>query len=798
MEFSEKWLREWINPNVNISVLCDQITELGIEVEKVIKVSSVCSNLIVGEIIECLQRYSSMELFLVKVNIGRNKHIHVISRKIDFVQGMKVVIATKISKLFDYTFMSLIKSKGIKFNGIICFYEDIGITNLDTNIVKLPLNSVVGTDICKYLFLDDNIIKISSTPNRSDALSILGIARNVAAQNDLPLPSLKKYPVLENSCSNRLEISIDIPNICFRFLGRIISNVNTKNNTPFWMLEKLKRSSIEPSNIIKNIINYVLIELGQPLYIMNLNSILKRVVVRTSYKNENFINKDNRKVVIDDNIIVISDEEKILVLGGHINSYASDINLNVKNLFLGCGSYNNFNVLKQSLKYGCKNIFTERYERGIDFNIQYNAIEYATYLILKLCGGEASSITTEIKNNKIFNKKTIKLFRKKLYKIVGYVINDEIVIHNLTKLGFKITVYNKHWLIVPPSWRFDIDIEEDVISELLRILGYKNVSSIPISTCSNIVHNNEIYITLNRIKLFLVDQGYHEVITYGFVDPNFQKLFFPDIAPLYLSNPISKEMSSMRVSLWTGLLSSVIYNQNRQENRLRFFESGLCFLQDSQENLGIKQSLYLSGVLSGYKNKPHWDSLDKQVDFYDLKGDVESIMDLLGKLHLVTFKRFSISGLHPNQSVAIYFKNKKIGIMGTISPDLEKKLNLKGKTVIFELIWDDIASFHYMKIKKISEYPRSVRDISIIVDETIPVEDIIKTCQKCSSGRIVEVNLFDIFRGDKIGIGKKSLALRFTFESKKHTFTEKDISRILKTCITALELKFKAMLRKDL
>lgn len=794
MEFSETWLREWINPDVNIRLLCNQMTELGLEVEKTTKISSICTNLIVGEIIQCLVHYSITQLSLVKVSIGCGVCIQVISRCFNFVKGDKVVIATKNSRLFDNTFFNLVELQAIKNDGIICFHEDLGIINIDGGIVILPFDAVVGSNAYEYLSLDDHIIKISSTPNRSDVLSILGIARDLAAWNNLPLPHLQKY---FNSVKGveKLEILIDIPDVCFRFFGRIMTNIDVTVNTPFWMLERLKRSSIKSSNVISNIINYVLIELGQPLYVINLSGISEKIIIRKSYKNENFVSDNNQKILMDNDTLVVSDKEKILVLGGHVNSCISKIDFNSKSLFLGCGFYANQDISKKSFEYGCKNSFTNCYERGIDVAIQHEVLEYATYLILKLCGGEASVITSKISNTKIFNQIRIKLYRKKLYKIIGYVISDELIIYNLTKLGFKVIVNDQYLLIFPPSWRLDINIEEDVIGELLRIIGYKKIFSVPISMRSHVICDDQVYILLNRAKLFLVDQGYHEIITYGFVNPKLQQLLFPDIVPLNLSNPISRDMSSMRVSLWPGLLSSVIYNQNRQENRLRFFESGLCFLQNSEKNLGVEQILYFSGILSGYRNEFHWDVLDKKSDFYDLKGDVESILDVLGNLCLVTFKKFYIPGLHPSQSVAIYLKNKIIGVMGSISPNVEKKLGLKYRTVVFEFMWNKISSLNYTKMTIVSEYPRSIRDISIIVDEVVPVRDIILACKQSSFETIVEINLFDIFRGSQIGIGKKSLALRLIFENKKKTFTEQEVSKILNKCIEKLKLKFNAKLR---
>ncbi|XBC41371.1 MAG: phenylalanine--tRNA ligase subunit beta [Buchnera aphidicola (Nurudea yanoniella)] len=794
MEFSEKWLREWVNPNIDTSSLCNQITQLGLEVEKVTYIPNVCKNLIVGEITEILKHYFDIQLLLIKVKIGKNKYIKVISRHANFSKNIKVIIATHASTLFNYDFFKLVQSKNILHDGIICFCEDIGFISSNDDIIVLSSNSIIGNNACEYLSLDDNIIKISSTPNRSDALSILGIARDIAAWNDLPTPCFKKYPNIVR-IPDKLKISIDIPDICLRFFGRIIKNINTQRDTPFWIREKLVRSSLKSSNIIIDIVHYILIELGQPLYIIDLDCVLKKIIVRKSYKNEIFINSNNEKISIDSDVIVISDEEKVLVLGGHINSFISAVNLTSCNLFLGIGSYDSSNIFERSFKYGCKNIFTERYERGIDFGEQEKALEYATYLITQLCNGKSGKVEQTIKSSEIFCRKDIKLHKRKLNSVSGFFISDALVVFNLKKLGFKITSFDKYWKVISPSWRFDIIIEEEIIGELFRILGYQNIPSFPMETYCNVVRENEVYSSLNRAKLFLVDQGYHEIITYGFVDPYLQKLLFPDIVPLYISNPISKEISAMRVSLLIGLCSTVLYNQNRQENRFRLFESGLCFVKSSQEKLGVKQILCLSGILSGKKNELHWDMSKKKIDFFDLKGDVESIMDLFGQSEFLEFKKCNIPGLYSGQSVKIYLKNKMIGIIGVISLDLQKKLNLKNEIVIFEIIWDRIPFSYGSNIKYFSRYPRSFRDISIIVDETISVGDIIAECKRFFLKNILDIFLFDIFRSHEIGIGKKSLSFRFVLENEKQTFTEIEISQILKTCIVKLELKFNAVLR---
>lgn len=801
MEFSENWLSEWLGMAID-DKFYDQITESGIEIERTKKVSKIFEKIVVGEVIECEYISIPHKIIFLRIKISKDKVIFVISsNNISFSCGMKLAIATKDSKLFDNKSIDFLKFLDKTSEGMVCSFEDLGMLNIKNSIIEISSEISVGIDLCEFLsFENDNIIKVSSTPNRADGISILGIARDILALNNFNLPILKKYHI-NVTIPDKFRILINIPDICIYFCGRIIKNVNLNKQTPIWILERLRRSSINSKNVVLDIVNYVLIELGQPIFAFSINDVLNPLLIRQAKLGESFYDEDRKEFFLDERAIVISDYEKILVLGNHVQSYHSKISCKDKNIFLGYSVFNSSLLCTDknlSFDFGYRNQFTEYYERGVDPSIQLKTLNYITHLILKICGGDAGDITsTGLLENNFYRIKII-LFKNTLFKYLKGAISSSLVKKYLLQLGYMVESKKECWIVFPPSWKFDIKVEEDIIGELIRIFGYYHLPALELLTSHNNVidFNNTIsYECLNRVKLFLTGLGYNEVITYGFVDPNIQRLLFSEKKMLLLSNPISKNMSSMRLSLWNGLLSSVLYNQNRQEKIMRFFESGLCFEEKSDEYLGVRQSLCLSGVVSGYKNDKHWRYDNQVFEFYDLKEDLELIIQSLGRVEAITFKKEVCSGLCSEQSAAIYLKQQKIGAIGVLDPIVSKKLDLKYTTILFELNWNRIKNVPEHRIENISEYPVSSRDISIIVDESISASDILKISRNVSLNEIFEVKIFDIFRGEKIGLGKKSITLNFVFGNTEKTLSENLISNLLNECISVLKLNFNAILR---
>ncbi|WP_284443303.1 phenylalanine--tRNA ligase subunit beta [Buchnera aphidicola] len=794
MKFSEKWLREWIDPKVNSKILHEQISSSGIEVEHVKKFKSTFYGIVVGKIVQCILHSQSHNLKILKVDIGKKELLNIVCGASNCCNGMKVAVATVGSILPNNIIINKRVLKGELSEGMLCSFFELGLFFNDNKIIEFSKKTPVGINVNDYLSLNDNIIKVATTSNRPDGLSILGLSRNIAAINNSKISPLiyKSVPVI---IEKKIDIDIQAKKECINFVGRIVQNIDINVDIPFWMKKKLFFSDLLSENIITNIMNYVLIEIGQPLNVLNLDNINNSIIIRMAKDKENIFLEKNIEIRLNKNILVVSDKEKILSVPGNINSYVVNINKNTKNILLTSSLIN-----RKSISYIIKkmksNKVLEYYNYGIDPFLQNYAIEYATDLIIKICGGIPGPISSKKTNSIVYNNK-IRLNYEKLNKITGVSFDVIVVSKILHSLDYQLNFQEKFWDVIPPSWRFDILIEEDVISDILRIYGYNKICSTPLKEFLNCNKKNELTDSLfKKSAIILINQGYYEVINYGFIDPKIQNLIFPNKKNLLLSNPISQDMSCMRVSLWPGLLKNISYNKNRQQNSIRIFESGLCFSIDKTENLSVKQEVFLAAVISGNYIKENWYDKTRKMDFYDLKGDLESILESFCKLDHIEFRREIISGLHPEQSASIYFKNYFIGNIGAIHPRLEKELNVNSSTFLFEISFNNFPDIKPLKIQEISKFPTIRRDIAILISEDIAVYTVIKKCKNFFINQKVEINLFDIYFCKEFYNKKKSLGISFIFQNQERTLKDNEINLMMNDCIGVLNKKFQAILRK--
>ncbi|GAB7206745.1 hypothetical protein OS31_43770 [Dickeya oryzae] len=464
-------------------------------------------------------------------------------------------------------------------------------------------------------------------------------------------------------------------------------------------------------------------------------------------------------------------------------------------MLLECAYFNPLSITGRARRYGLHTDASHRYERGVDPALQYQAIERATRLLLDICGGDAGPVVDVTSEKDLPACATITLRRDKLDRLIGHVISDEKVSDILNRLGCQVTKTADGWQAVAPSWRFDMAIEEDLVEEVARIYGYNNIPNIPTQAPLKMTQHREASLTLKRVRTLLVDRGFQEAITYSFVDPKIQSLIHPGEEALILPSPISVEMSAMRLSLWSGLLGAVVYNQNRQQSRLRVFESGLRFVPDQSADLGVRQETMLAGVITGTRYEEHWDLARQTVDFYDLKGDLEAVLALTGKLSAIEFRAESHSALHPGQSAAIYLAGERIGYIGVVHPELERKLDLNGRTVVFEVLWDKLADRVVPEAADISRFPANRRDIAVVVAESVPAGDVLNECKKVGANQLVGVNLFDVYRGKGVAEGYKSLAISLVLQDTARTLAEEEIAATVAQCVAALKQRFQASLR---
>ncbi|WP_159564250.1 phenylalanine--tRNA ligase subunit beta [Budvicia diplopodorum] len=794
MKFSESWLREWVNPAISREALSEQVTMAGLEVDGVEPVAGDFTGVVIGRVVECGQHPNADKLRVTKVNVGGDRLLDIVCGAPNCRQGLTVACATVGAVLPGDFKIKAAKLRGEPSEGMLCSFSELGISEDHNGIIELPEDAPIGQDLREYLKLNDVTVEISVTPNRADCLGIIGVARDVAVINKLPLIEPDMTPVMA-TIPDTISIQVDASQACPRYLGRVVKGINVKASTPLWMSEKLRRCGIRSIDPVVDVTNYVLLELGHPMHAFDLARIDGGIVVRMAKEGEELVLLDGNKVKLNQDIVVIADHQKTLALGGIFGGEHSGVNEETKDVFLECAYFNPLAIVGRARRYGLHTDASHRYERGVDPALQERAIERATALLLEICGGQAGPVVDVTDKAQLPKPATIVLRRHKLDRLVGHVIPDEQVTDILTRLGCNVTYNGDSWTAVAPSWRFDMAIEEDLIEEIIRVYGYNSVPDVPLRADLVMTAHREATLSLRRVKTLLVDRGYQEAITYSFVDPKVQSLLHPDQEALILPSPISVEMSAMRLSLWTGLLSAVVYNQNRQQSRLRLFESGLRFVPDAASDLGVKQELMLAGVIAGNRCEEHWDLAREAIDFYDLKGDLEAVLELTGKLSEIEFKVEANPALHPGQSAAIYLDGKHIGYIGVVHPELERKLDLNGRTVVFELLWDKLSERQVPLAKEVSRFPANRRDIAIVVAESVPAANVLELCKKVGVNQTVGVNLFDVYRGKGVPDGYKSLAISLTLQNTTRTLEEEEIAATVAECVEALKQRFQASLR---
>ncbi|QJC36408.1 phenylalanine--tRNA ligase subunit beta [Enterobacteriaceae endosymbiont of Donacia simplex] len=817
IKFSESWLNEWLNYDKDIDYLSEKITMLGFEVEKIeyLKKNINFNNIYVGEIVECYLYKTDPKIYKLKILVNNGKILKIFSNINNLKNKTKIILATKNSSLYkkyintlEYSF--LLKSEGLLCsNKIFNLYEN---NFFKKNIIKLPNNSLNGEDANKYLYITDNILHINIPTNRPDCLSILGFTRDLSV---LKKNFSFKKPYINNlgKKSKIYKININfnknIDDILYQYNYCIIKNINLNKEIPFYIKNKLLQSGINiiSENPLLNIYNYIILELGYPIQFYDFNKIQGNIYIESNKQNKNnFLNFENQKInLINDNyLLLIKDNHKIISIPGIIQNKEVIVNLKTKDIFIEClfikKEYFDFLLNKNSYFNNKNNI----YYRFLDPYLQQEVIIRTVNLILKIFGGNRSKIHTININNINYIKKKIKLSFQHIYKILGFNILKKDIIDILNKLGFLIikkTVNN--CLIKIPSWRNDIKIEEDLIEEIIRVYGYNKIpNKIKIYLIKkNILNKKNVklkYTNINfkKIKNILINKGYHEVINYSFIDPKIQSILYPNIKHIKINNPLTTETSVMRNSLSYGLINNIIYNQNRQQKNLRFFEYGLCFLKNLNEKIGISQKLMLSGITNGNLYSNYWSEKKKLINFYDIKGDIEHIFNFFNKSNIIEFRpQYDIKILHPYISSSIYFNNIYIGYLGMLHPKLINFFNIKYDTFLFEIFFNKIIINNNFNFKKIINLPINKRDISFSIKKNIYFIEILSFLKKLKLKEIIKIDLIDIYQGNNIPRGYKNITLSLFIQNKDHTLKEQEINNILNKCILELKNKFQILLR---
>jgi phenylalanyl-tRNA synthetase beta chain len=794
MKFSESWLREWVNPAISRDDLSHQITMAGLEVDGVDAVAADFSGVFVGEVVECGQHPDADKLRVTKVNVGGDALLDIVCGAPNCRLGLKVAVATVGAVLPGDFKIKKAKLRGQPSEGMLCSYSELGIDIESDGIIELPLDAPIGTDIREYLDLNDAVIDVDLTSNRADCLGMAGLAREVGVLNRAEV-SEPSWEAVVPATEQGIDISLSAPEGCPRYLGRVVRNVNVKAESPEWMKEKLRRSGIRSIDPIVDITNYVLIEFGQPMHAFDLAKIDGKIEVRYGNGEEKLTLLDGSEITVPNDTLVIADNSKALALAGVFGGEYSGVGEETQDILLECAFFAPLAIMGKARKLGLHTDSSHRFERGVDPELQHKVMDRATRLVLDICGGEAGPVCEAKADEFLPKAKQIVLRRAKLDKTLGHVIPDSDVVEILSRLGFAVQAEAGQWQVTTATYRFDMAIEEDLIEEVARIYGYNNIPNKAPIAALRMSDHKEAAISLKKVRGLLVARGFQEAVTYSFVDPKLQQLVHPGEQAMILPNPISSEMSAMRLSMFTGLLNAVGYNQARQQGRVRLFETGLRFVPDANAESGVRQQAMLGAVIAGPQSDEHWSMESKTVDFFDLKGDLEAIIGLTVAGTEFSFRRATHSALHPGQCAEILRNDRVIGYIGAVHPTLEKPFGLNGKTIVFELELDALLTANLPAAQAVSRFPANRRDIAVVVDETVAAADVIKVIRKVGENQLVGVNLFDVYQGKGVEPGKKSLAIALTLQDNTRTLEEKEIAEAVETVVSALKSEFNASLR---
>ncbi len=791
MQVSEAWLRELVNPAITTDALVSQLTMAGLEVDAVQPVAAVFSGVVVGEVLSTVQHPNADKLKVCQVNVGQTEPLQIVCGAGNVRPGLKIPAALIGAVLPGDFKIKESKLRGELSFGMLCSEKELGLAVNSEGLMELPDQAPVGVDIRDYLLLNDQIIELGLTPNRADCLSVEGVAREVAVLNQLPFhPAEFPSAIVEHQ--ETLAIQVVDGEACPVYLGRLIKAINTAAVTPLWMQERLRRCGIRSLGPVVDVTNYVLLELGQPLHAFDAAKLAAPIVIRRSHQGESLLLLNDQTISLDGEALVIADQQQALALAGVMGGKPSAVSAETRDIFLECAFFSPLSIAGKARKFGLHTDSSHRFERGVDFTLQYRAIERATQLIVSIAGGSVGPIAEAGDAANLPERLPVELSRRRIEKMLGIKPSDDEIAAMFQGLGMQVVVSAEGWRITPPGFRFDISIEEDLLEEIGRIVGYNNLPSSSLLMRSELAKAPEAEMPLDRLQDCLVDRGYQEAITYSFVDEVMQRTIAPADEFIRIQNPISSELAIMRTTLWCGLLHVALYNINRQQTRVRLFESGLRFYRENGE---IHQRKMLSGLALGAVNPEQWAAKSVTIDFFDIKADVEALFALTGGS--VLFQPAEHSALHPGQTAQICKPDGQvIGLLGMLHPSLEKQLGFDSPVFLFELDQDAVLARVTPKFSPLSKFPSVRRDMALIVADTVSAQAIIDTIQAVNETVIRDVQIFDVYRGQGVAEGCKSIALSLVLQDFSQTLTETAIDGIFHRVLDVLATKLHAKLRE--
>jgi phenylalanyl-tRNA synthetase beta chain len=790
VNISEQWLREWVSPELSTEELAHQITMAGLEVDAIDPVAGAFSRVVVAEIISADQHPDADKLRVCQVNTG-SETVQVVCGAPNARAGLKAPLATVGAVLPGDFEIKRAKLRGVESQGMLCAEQELGLSDASEGLMELAADAPVGTDLRDYLKLDDKVIEIGLTPNRADCLGITGIAREVGLLNDLPVSEPAITPVVP-AIDDSFPVELVAPERCPHFVGRVIRGIDVSRPSPLWLQEKLRRVGLRSIDAVVDVTNYVMMELGQPMHAFDFNKLRGGIRVRTAEQGESLELLDGQTVELNSDTLVIADHEKAVAMAGIMGGQGTAVSDTTKDLFLEVAFFTPELMAGKARSYGMHTDASHRFERGVDFKLQVTAMERATGLLLDIVGGEAGPIVEEVAEEHLPARPDVYLRAARIEKLLGFSLENTEVERILSGLGLGVTATAEGWTCSVPSWRFDIAIEADLLEELARVYGYNRLPVTRIRAELVMPARDETRLSVRALRGHLAARDYREAITYSFVDPKLQQVFDPDLQPVALSNPISADMAVMRTSLLPGLLGAVLRNTNRQQPRVRLFETGLRFVPGEE---GLRQVPTLAVVTTGARFEESWAAGSDSADFFDLKGDLEGLMALTRSPGDFGFEPASRPGLHPGQTATITRKGQPVGYLGALHPSVSSDLGLSAPLYACEIDLSAVLDGALPEFAEISKFPEVRRDLAVIVDKTVPAAELMENVRDVAGTYLTDLRLFDVYEGKGIDPKRKSLALGLTFRDQSRTLGDEDVNLAVGQVIDLLEKNYKAELR---
>ena len=790
MKISESWLKEWAPHNLESADLCHQITMAGLEVDAIDPVSGEFSGVVVGEILTAEQHPDADKLRVCTVDAGQAEILQIVCGAPNARVGLKAPVALVGAHLPGDFKIKKSKLRGVESQGMLCAEAELGLSDASDGLMELPTDAPVGADFRDYLDLEDNTIEIGLTPNRADCLSIRGIAREVAVLTGGNLNESAVSPV-PITASSTIEVAIEAKNACPVYAARVIDDVDNTVETPLWMQERLRRCGVRPKDPLVDVTNYVMLELGQPMHAFDADKLTAPIVVRMAREGEQFELLDGKEITVNEETLLITDQVGPIAFAGVMGGARSAISSSTKRVVLESAFFAPLAMAGQARKQGMHTDASHRFERGVDFELAERALERASELILAVCGGSAGPATVARSHADLPKRNNITLRAEFLERALGMSVPAEQVVTMLSGLGLGVSQTEAGWECSIPSWRFDLSIEADLVEEVARIYGYNKLPVSKITASLDMPVRPEAEVSASRIRRYLAARDLREVITYSFVDPKLAAAFADLDTCVELRNPISEDLSVMRPSLIPSLVSTALTNINRQQSRVRLFELGLTFAKHSE---GFAQNPKIGILVSGRSELELMGNRPGNVDFFDLKGEVDALVAQLG-LPALTYVSSERQGLHPGQTADLYLDGSYIGCAGRIHPSAQKALGLSQPVYIAELDREALSNRSISAFQPVSRFPEVRRDLAVLVDANVNVGNLVSLVIDSAGVLAKSAFVFDIYTGQGVPEGKKSVALGLTLVEQSRTLSDSEVNDVMAQVIESLKKKFDAELR---